>query len=186
MTIDQHAPAFTAQMVSTHAHDLRNQIATLRSIHQLLDDPEIAEALADAVTTLQVTLERTIAAARIELGTHGDAAPHDLSMLLEMATRRARREGCTTLAAEHRAIDSVDVLVPGPLFERLLTDLLWSAQGRPAHVSIAESVATVSCATTDAAVDRAHLERLAIACGCTLQFQDASATVSVPLAPPLT
>ena len=175
-----------AQLLSGSAHDLRNHVATLRSVVQLQDDPEVAAALAASTRALQVTVERAVVLARVELGTSGEPEPVDLAALVALAMRRARREGAALEAVDHEFGD-VSVVAVGTVIERILTDLLHHAGATPAIA------ATVQGEEVDVAVAlhgggvpvglAAVLLVLANASGGRLHLVEDEALLTVPLAP---
>src|SRR5688572_13277187 len=89
-SLDTHT---TAALVDEWAHAARNHVATVLAAARLVDDAEVAAALRDAGTALLRTLDRTIAAARVELGLEGQVGDASLRESLHAAARRAAREG---------------------------------------------------------------------------------------------
>ncbi len=123
-----------AQLFDGSAHALRNHVATLRSVAQLQADPEVAAALSASTRAVQVTIERAVALARVELGAGDVREAIDLATLVTMAMRRARREGAP-LEDVHHEFAGTTVDVPGPIAERLLADLLHHAGPTPSIVA---------------------------------------------------
>ncbi|MCW2920796.1 MAG: hypothetical protein JWL76_670 [Thermoleophilia bacterium] len=173
-----------ALLLSGSAHDLRNHVATLRSVVQLQEDPEVADALAASTRALQVTVERAVTLARIELGRAGASEPLALAELVALAMRRARREGAAIESTEH-AFDDVVVAVPGTVAERLVTDVLHYAGPTPSIV------ATVHAGEADIAIAlhaggvppglAAVLIVLAHACGGRLDLVEDEALLTLQL-----
>lgn len=175
-----------AHLMAGSAHGLRNHVATLRSVVQLQDDPEVAEALAAATRAVQVTVERAVALARIELGASTTTEVIDLGELVSLALRRARREGVELEEVTH-TFDAGAVVVPGTVAERLFTDLVHYAGATPAisanvqgnEVDIAFALHAGGPPVGVGAV----LHVLARACGGTLHLVEDEALLTLPLAP---
>ena len=176
----------TAALLSAHAHDLRNQLATLRSVGQLLDDEEIRTALVEATSSLQTFVERGVVSARVERGELPQLEPIGLIRLVQLAAARARREGLAGVVSvpDERGDDLI--AVRGPWAERLLADLLHLAAVPELHVAGGPSVGTwqVSCVLDPARVERwvPYLLRVADASGCELAITGDSAAVTMSAA----
>ncbi len=174
-----------AQLLSGSAHDLRNHVATLRSVAQLQDDPEIAAALGAATRAVQVTIERAVVLARVELGTSGAPGPIDLAALVALAMRRARREGAALEHVDH-AFDGVAVVASGTVTERLLTDLLHYAGPTPSIAStIQGDEVDIAVALHGGGVPgglAAVLLVLSNACGGRMHLVEDEALITLPVA----
>lgn len=120
--MDQHA----AHHLDSGAHAMRNDLATLRMATRLVDDTEVASSMAEALDDLQVRLERAIVAARIDLDRRPEHAGLDAADLLQLAARRATREGMADPAVEV-TIEPERISAPGTWAERLVADLLHGA-----------------------------------------------------------
>lgn len=167
----------TAQLVVDQTHAMRNQLATMRGAADLLDDPA---ARTDAIAAVHVMVrqqERLVVSARIELDDTPDRASHDLAELLDLALRRARREGAPP--AEAASASGTTVVGPGVWLERLLVDLL--------HARRADGVMTFDGATVRVGIDTPAdmamldwLERIAHATGSTIDVGAGELVVSLP------
>lgn len=172
-----------ARVMSAGAHALRNHVATIRSVVRLVDDQEISQALDEASRGIQVALERAIVLSRVELGTTPDRVQLELSELVELASRRARREGATI---DHDAGGDgadVPVHVPGPWAERLVADLLHHVAGTPG-LAVTHDAAIIEFPLLERPappLDDA-LETLAVACGGSLEWEDGFAVLHLPRA----
>lgn len=175
---DRDTEMTTATFVTDSVHALRNEIATLRSAAQLIDDDEIADAVTTATAGLQVALERTAALARVEAADpDASAADIPLGELLALAQRRARREGADPCTMPDDASLTQTVHVFGARAERLLTDLL--------HVSSRIEAITggaLRCSFDEAPVAqlRGYLDRIARATGASLAWTDREVTLALP------
>jgi len=177
-----HDHHLAAEALRRDAHAMRNALATVRSVVQLTDDEEVRDALSAAASQLQVSIERAVAAAGIDLSVAADRGPIDLRTLLDLAVRRAAREaGRPVVAPPEWEIDPTDVLVVAPRLERLLADLLHLADGLGA-VDRAEDSVTI---TVRSAPDAVHaLERYLVALthasGCALEVEGPDVQVRIP------
>lgn len=182
MATPTHDGSTLALLLSGSAHDLRNHIATLRSVVQLQDDPEVADALTASTRALQVTVERSVTLARIELGRAGEAEPLGLAELVALAMRRARREGAAIEPNEH-AFGDLAVAVPGTVAERLLTDVLHYAGPTPSiSAAVHDGEADIAIALQDGGVPPglgAVLVVLAHACGGRLDLVEDEALLTL-------
>ena len=121
--------AALALLLDAAAHGARNDVATLRSVQQLVGDEDVREELRRAVGSLQVLVERAVTTARAALPADPPYAAIAVQELVELAARRARREG----ALDARRVLPVaqlaagDVRVPGAWCERVLADLVHCA-----------------------------------------------------------
>lgn len=122
--MSEPASSSAAVLVSTEAHALRNHLATMRSIVRLVDDPEVAAALEASSRALLLAIERVIVASRVDLGDAPAIVELGAEELLELARRRATREGADLPASTTDAPSPGIVVVPGPWAERLVADLL--------------------------------------------------------------
>lgn len=116
-----------AKILHQAAHTLRNDIATIRTACQLIEDDEVTSAIRGALSDLHVRLEHAVVAARIEL----DERPKEISIgaedLTRFGTERARREGMQSPAARI-VVEGDNLRVPGVWAERLVADLLHGAE----------------------------------------------------------
>ena len=166
-----------ARLLSASAHELRNHVATIRSVVQLVDDEEVVDALDEASRAIQVAVERAVVLARMELGERPDLVSMELSQLCSLASRRAARErgGIIDILME----PGPRVEVPGPWAERLLADLLHV--GALVDVRILERVELeFELEHRDAPLIDA-LVALATACGGELDVANDVAVVRLPI-----
>lgn len=181
-------PMTCAARVSRSAHELRNQVATLHAAATLIDDAEVAESVRAAVSVLRVSLERSIVAARIDLGERPEEVAPRVDELLDWAARRARREGgrASWVLSDPMAGASRHVPGPGAWLERLLTDVLLEA-GDVEHVVVTIEageagttpvVLRVAIAPDDASL--AELDAIARACGGTCLRADRELRIVLP------
>lgn len=175
-----------ARLLSGSAHELHNHIGTLRSVVQMQDDPEIAAALGAATRAVQVTVERAVVLARVELGTSGAPEPLDLAALVDLAMQRARSEGATLEDVAHE-FEGVAVVASRTVTERLLTDMLHYAGPTP---SIAANVhggeVDIAVALHGGGVPgglAAVLLVLANGCGARMHLVEDEALLTLPIAP---
>lgn len=179
-------PSVLARLLSGSAHELRNHVATLRSIVQLQDDPEVATALAASTRALQVTIERAVVLSRVELGTSGDPEPIDLAALVALAMRRARREGAALDEVAH-TFDELAVVASGTVTERLLADLLHYAGPSPSiATTVHEEEVDVALALQGGGVPvglAAVLLVMAQATGGRMHLVEDEALITLPVAP---
>lgn len=124
--LDEADPTGAAAQLDSGAHALRNDIATLRAAAQVVDDPEIADAIATATADLQQRIERLVVAARIELDRRPSLVTIDAAELVRLGVARARREGATNPSIELQVAPG-EVHVPGAWAERLVADLVHGA-----------------------------------------------------------
>lgn len=170
-----------ARLVSSRAHALRNDVATIRSVVALVDDEEVAAALDAASRSILVAVEREIVLARVELREPPTIVDTPIGQLCDYAARRAAREG--VMGVQPAAGDGVDAIVsvPGPWGERLVADLLHHSAGATgisldgAHVVVEVPLLAAPPEPLDAA-----LEQLAVACGATLELEAGFARVRLP------
>jgi hypothetical protein len=180
---DLHDSRPLARLVSSRAHALRNEVATIRSVVALVDDEEVATALDAASRSILVAVEREIVLARLELDEPPTRVDMPIGQLCDYAARRAVREGATSLQGATGDGSGSVVSVPGPWGERLVADLLHHAAGAPGisrdgdHVVVSVPLRQVPPEPLDDA-----LVRLAGACGGTLVFEgDEGAVLRLPL-----
>ena len=178
----------TAQLLSSGAHELRNQVATMRSIVRLLDDEDLAGALDDASRSVLIALERAVVAARVELGQVPSRVSLPIDQLLELATRRALREGLLERFDAPPATDgTASVCVPGPWVERLLADLLHHSGSGVTRAS-SEGTDVLVCVQLGQVLD-APLDELLVlvagACGGILRLEPGEAQLRLPAGDPI-
>lgn len=167
----------TAQLIADDAHAARNQLATLRAAADLLDDEA---ARADTLTALHALVrqhERLVVSARIDLDTASDRETHELDTLLQLAVRRARREG--TASDELPACEGVTVVGPGSRIERLLVDLLHLRRvgGR---FAVDDAQLRVEIDVPADPAELAWVTRLADATACRVEVEPGALVVSLP------
>lgn len=172
-----------ARMLSEGAHELRNHVATIRSVVRLVDDAEVADALDEASRAVLVAVERAIVLARVELGNAPERVQLELGTLVQLAERRARREGAVI---DHEAGGDggdVPVDVPGPWAERLVADLLHHVAGAPALAATGDAgvIEVPLLDRVPAPLDDA-LVSIAAACGGELAWEDGFAVLRLPRA----
>jgi hypothetical protein len=172
------------RLLSASAHGLRNHVATIRSVVQLVDDAEVAEALTDAANAVQVAIERAVVLARVELGERPDDVELTVAQLLDLAARRARREGASEVHGGSGPAEHATVSVPGPWAERLVADLLHhDGAGLTGLSFVGERTVSIQVPLLDPVESPldAALVRLASACGGRLEFDDGFARLELPL-----
>lgn len=124
-TMEEDAPTATAAaMLHDGAHAMRNDLATLRMAARLVEDPEVARSIDEAVGGLQVRVERAVVAARMELGAVPTTVTLDAAELVRIGTARAAREGTREAAVVVNVEAGTTLALPGPWGERLVADLL--------------------------------------------------------------
>lgn len=172
-----------ATLVSRTAHELRNHVATIRSVVQLVDEPEVALALRDAISAVQRANERYVALSRVLLDEHPDHVDLAIGDLLDLARQRAHREGASALPEPGAVTTDAVVNVPGTWAERLLADLLHVADGAPPRVEVGDSACVVDVRLASELDEslRAAFELIAAACGGSFAIVADRARVRLPL-----
>jgi signal transduction histidine kinase len=183
MTSPDNRAHLLADVLAGAAHQLRNDLATVLGAVQLMDDPDAADALARAGRSLQVILERAVTLARLELDEMPTTVDLQLATLIELASRRAAREGAEQLPAAAAAeLAEAVVHVPGPWAERLLADLLHHGSGTPSVARVDDhAVVQVTLSTRLDPILAAALQQLAHGCGGALALDERVARLVLPL-----
>jgi hypothetical protein len=181
MTESAPTPNTTAALLADAAHDLRNQVATLRSIQLVVDDPDVLEALAETLPRLQLTLERAVTSAQVEAGRERRSEAIVVGALLDFAARRAAREGLQLADSRDEDDLHATTTVVGVWAERLLADLLHVAGRRPSSERDGESTTlTFALPIAPEPALHAYLVLLADACGVAFELEATEARVGLP------
>lgn len=157
------------RMLLGEAHGMRNDIATLRSVVQITDDAEIRDALRDASTGLQITIERVVTAAKLGEQDAIARSPIELRSIVNLAHKRWKREcgGQHEIEVVWSSVAEVELDAPAMILERLIVDLMHVA-GTRITISAAAGVTQFVADAGDVGVLSDYLAALADVCGAQL------------------